>query len=605
MSELAHLYTKQRRDFGKHCKFTGVAAKVLEFNASNKAFFESQYVMRNPSVSCFDTAPHMSEHDANTEILKTKNSSMRHVEGGWPRDVDFNEQSDVTRFRKKAEKDEDFRSAVKALGPIITRCLMQNNTIDIYEEYFDGNNTDHSSEPPNAKGLAVFRDPNSMNDSKRTATSINWHPDPAAPAKIAVSYSNLTFQDPKYLSQRMAAQSYIWDIVNPNTPDVELLPPSPLCCLKFNPKQTDSLIGGSYNGLISFYDLRKSGGVTFKDIAPVSTSMIEKSHHDPVYEVFWVSSKTGSACASVSTDGQMIWWDTRKLHEPSDTIQLCTDIKTPNAPILGGSSMEYNSEAGSKYLVGTEQGIVLMVNVKNKKQNNGVFVFDQGAGKHHGPIYSIQRNPANTKCFLTVGDWTARIWMEDLKTPIMTTKYHSSYLMSGCWSPTRAGVFFVTRMDGVVDIWDYFYRQNEVAYSHKVGDSLLSSIAVQGSSQSGGKLVAMGDVTGTVSLLELCDSLAVSQANEKKAIELMFDREMKQEKNLEARERDLKRLRAQEAADKNKEAQDKKDAKDERMEKLLREVDAGFLMMIKQAEDAEAAESNGIDSGADGLGETS
>jgi dynein intermediate chain 2 len=159
-------------------------------------------------------------------------------------------------------------------------------------------------------------------------------------------------------------------------------------------------------------------------------------------------------------------------------------------------------------------------------------------------------------------------------------------------------------MDGVVDIWDYFYRQNEVAYSHKVGDSLLSSIAVQGSSQSGGKLVAMGDVTGTVSLLELCDSLAVSQANEKKAIELMFDREMKQEKNLEARERDLKRLRQQEAADKSKEAQDKKDAKDERMEKLLREVDAGFLMMIKQAEDAEAAESNGIDSGADGLGET-
>jgi dynein intermediate chain 2 len=51
-------------------------------------------------------------------------------------------------------------------------------------------------------------------------------------------------------------------------------------------------------------------------------------------------------------------------------------------------------------------------------------------------------------------------------------------------------------MDGVVDIWDYFYRQNEVAYSHKVGDSQLSSMAVQGTIQSGGKLVAMGDVTG-------------------------------------------------------------------------------------------------------------
>jgi dynein intermediate chain 2 len=88
-------------------------------------------------------------------------------------------------------------------------------------------------------------------------------------------------------------------------------------------------------------------------------------------------------------------------------------------------------------------------------------------------------------------------------------------------------------MDGVVDIWDYFYRQNEVAYSHKVCDSMLSSIAVQGTAQQGGKLVAMGDVTGTVSLLELCESLAVPQANERKAIDLMFEREMKQEKNLE------------------------------------------------------------------------
>ena len=47
--------------------------------------------------------------------------------------------------------------------------------------------------------------------------------------------------------------------------------------------------------------------------------------------------------------------------------------------------------------------------------------------------------------------------------------------------------------------------------------------------------MAMGDVTGTVSLLEVCESLAAPQANERKAIDLMFEREMKQEKNLEVR----------------------------------------------------------------------
>lgn len=419
---------------------------------------------------------------------------MRHLEGGWPKDVDFTEQSDVSRFRKKAEKDDDYRGAVKALGPIIARCMKQNLTIDIYEEYFDGDHQDHSSEPPSAKGLAVFRDPN---DIKRTATSINWHPDSAAPAKVAVSYSILNFQDARFMNNaRMPHQSYVWDILNPNTPDVELLPPSPLCCLRFNPKNTDILAGGSYNGLVTTYDLRKSSGSASKEITPTITSVIENSHHDPVYDVFWINSKTGNQMVSVSTDGRVLWWDTRKSFlEPTSTVTLCTDIKA-NGQILGGSSLEYNSEAGpSKYLVGTEQGVVLLINLKNLKQNNGISVFDQGPGtptplffsyhsflsklssllssfrsplslfslynlillyikgKHHGPIYSIQRNPSNSKCFLTVGDWTARIWMEDLKTPIMTTKYHSSYLTAGCWSPTRPGVFFVTRMDGVVDIW--------------------------------------------------------------------------------------------------------------------------------------------------------
>ncbi len=594
--ELAHIYTKLRKDFGKHCKFTSTNPEILEAIPTTDSL-AANYVMRNPSTTNFDTAPSMSEHEANTDRLVTRSSSMRHVEGGWPKDVDFTEQSDVTRFRKKAEKDEDYKGSVKSIGPIIARCLKQNNTIDIYEDYFAGNNTDHSSEPPSAKGLAVFRDPN---DVKRTATSINWHPDVTAPAKIAVSYSILNFQDPRFTSSRMPHQSYVWDILNPNTPDSELLPPSPLCCLRFNPKSTDTLVGGSYNGLITWYDIRRSGGSALKETTPSGASLIEKSHHDPVYDVFWINSKTGNQCVSVSTDGQMLWWDTRKLSEPTDSILLCTDIKA-NGQVLGGSSLEYNSEAGpSKYLVGTEQGVVLLVNLKNRKQNNGITVFDQGAGKHHGPIYSIQRNPANSKCFLTVGDWTARIWNEDgVRTPIMTTKYHSSYLTAGCWSPTRTGVFFVTRMDGVVDIWDYFYRQNEVAYSHKVGDTMLSSVAVQGALGHGGKLVAMGDITGTVSLLELCDSLALPQMNERKAIDLMFEREMKQEKNLEAREREIKRQRAAEQDSRNRDAQDKKDAKDEKMEALLRKVDADFLAMIKEAEDDESktAEASSIDAG--------
>ncbi len=54
-----------------------------------------------------------SEHEVNTERIVTKNSSMRHVEGGWAKEIDPSEPSDTNRFRKKAEKDEEFRTAIR------------------------------------------------------------------------------------------------------------------------------------------------------------------------------------------------------------------------------------------------------------------------------------------------------------------------------------------------------------------------------------------------------------------------------------------------------------------------------------------------------------
>ena len=149
----------------------------------------------------------------------------------------------------------------------------------------------------------------------------------------------------------------------------------------------------------------------------------------------------------------------------------------PVAKILGGTSLEYNQDAGPlKYLIGTEQGYILQANKRKAVEIQTRFGLE--SGKHHGPVYALQRNPVHTKFFLSVGDWSAKVWSEELKTPIMQTRYHSSYLTSGCWSPTRCGLFFLTRMDGFLDVWDFFYRQNEVAYSQKISDSPLTAISV-------------------------------------------------------------------------------------------------------------------------------
>jgi dynein intermediate chain 2 len=78
--------------------------------------------------------------------------------------------------------------------------------------------------------------------------------------------------------------------------------------MAFNQKNNDHVVGGSYNGSLSFFDLKvgSASGV----IKPVRTTVLEKSHHEPVYDVYWLTvGKQGSECCSVSTDGQLLWWD--------------------------------------------------------------------------------------------------------------------------------------------------------------------------------------------------------------------------------------------------------------------------------------------------------
>lgn len=54
----------------------------------------------------------------------------------------------------------------------------------------------------------------------------------------------------------------------------------------------------------------------------------------------------------------------------------------------------------------------------------------------------------------------------------------------------------------------------------------------------------------------------------------MLEREAKREKNLESRAREIERQRDQLERDKAREVQEKKDGKDDKMEEILRKVDA-------------------------------
>lgn len=525
MDAISYEYPKQRREFGVHPMFGDSMPQTVSIAPDDGSI--AQWTRKIKTTVELDCIPQMAQHEANTEMFVVQPQGSSHTDGAWPSEVKTNEYVDRQRLLRRIKNEAGYQQAVCDLVKTAEVAIQQNNALDLFEQYFHSSVDDYASEPPSCKTVVVFKTPE---DVKRAATKICWHPDLAN--KVAVSYSSVQFQQ---MPDRMPLNSYIWDVNNPNEPDATISPRSPLCCLVYNPRSPDQLVGGSYNGMIGFWDLRKGS-------QPVTCSVLEKSHHDPVYDIFWIQSRTGNECCSISTDGQLLWWDTRKLEDgPTDSMVLSASAgEQKDDKVYGGTSLEYRSDAGAtRYLIGTEQGVTMLVDRKAKKDDvsskSVKTMFGANGGRHLGPVTALQRNPFNVKTFLSVGDWTARVWMEDIKSPLITTPFDNCYLSGGCWSPTRPGVFFTTKTNGTMDVWDYFYKQNEPVFSTKVGESGLTSIRVQ----SGGRLVALGSQDGSCTILEMSSSLCEPQTQgtltEKASVAAMLERETKREKHFEVR----------------------------------------------------------------------
>lgn len=102
----------------------------------------------------------------------------------------------------------------------------------------------------------------------------------------------------------MNTQALVWDLNKPNSPEVRLNSPSPVTNIAYNPKSTDQVGGGCYNGLIAIWDVKKAG-------TPIAISPVQESHSDPITHFHWMQSKTGSEFVTTSTDGKVLWWDMR------------------------------------------------------------------------------------------------------------------------------------------------------------------------------------------------------------------------------------------------------------------------------------------------------
>ena len=101
---------------------------------------------------------------------------MKHIVGGWPAQFDYTEPNEVAKYMRRLNKEPalGYAAATKDLVGGATRCIRQNNQLDLFEEYFAGEEAEHMSEPISTKTVMIFKDPNTV---KRAITNIAWHPE--------------------------------------------------------------------------------------------------------------------------------------------------------------------------------------------------------------------------------------------------------------------------------------------------------------------------------------------------------------------------------------------------------------------------------------------
>jgi dynein intermediate chain 2 len=94
----------------------------------------------------------------------------------------------------QVEKDEHYIRAVVALCAGAEEVVKENNAIDIYEQYWEGDDAKYSTEAAAAHTLTQLLDPS---PSRRGAQYLCWHPDGSRkvlpsilflPASLAISW---------------------------------------------------------------------------------------------------------------------------------------------------------------------------------------------------------------------------------------------------------------------------------------------------------------------------------------------------------------------------------------------------------------------------------
>ncbi|KAH6589670.1 hypothetical protein BASA61_005550 [Batrachochytrium salamandrivorans] len=278
------------------------------------------------------------------------------------------------------------------------------------------------------------------------------------------------------------------------------------------------LVSSSLDGTVSFWDLRYKKDWKSLDLAWRPFLRIPISSFDNMfdYSLIKVSIRPFITAAPKPASADISLRD-----PPSSADREREKDKSKTPPLKNWTS---------KFYCATEEGDLVYADwIAEKTTEEKVSRVESTFSTHHGPISDLQRSPFFPDILLSVGGWSFSIWKEKLIFgPLLSSVPASSYLLSGCWSPTRPGVFFIGRADGVLEVWDLLDTSHAPSTTQTITSTAISCLQIHqygGRSGDGQQFLAVGDDSGTLHIIEIPKKLQRQSKNEKSVITSLFERE--------------------------------------------------------------------------------
>lgn len=318
-----------------------------------------------------------------------------------------------------------------------------------------------------------------------------------------------------------------------------------------------------------------------------AVSSIEFSHRGPISDLHWLPKNmelayTGELIengenghkqlVTTSQDGQVFFWDTRSKKElraldlawkpflriPLSAMDNTFDygltkisintmalleksasetnivVAVPETPTKDKKDAKKDEKAGpnlrSKFYCATEEGDLIYADwIQEKTTEEKASRVERCFSCHFGPMSDIQRSPFFPDIILSVGGWTFHIWKESVTIgSLLSSPPSQAYLIGARWSPTRPGVFYISKYDGTIEVWDLLDKSHLPSSVQNVSSVGISSMAIKqysGKGQTNHQFIAAGDDEGTLHILEIPRNLIKPSKNEKAAVKSFFERE--------------------------------------------------------------------------------